>query len=160
MLIGCYLLEALLQSTLDCFFDQLCFAQLTSYLSSRVIWNGTTLDGTLKSHFSTNSTVGDMVKRLMVEEWVWRSEYSEYFDGCRPLECRYTVKTRNDGIFIATTVIGVIGGLVTALRLAVPRVVWLIRWKKRQQLDGEGKTSVKDVHSGEAYLPHLTSEVT
>jgi hypothetical protein len=129
---GCYLLEALLQFTLECFYDHSCFAELRSYLSSIIVWNGPTLDDSIASRISTNSTVDEMVKKLMVEEWQWRSEYSEYFDECRPVECRYMVKTRNDAIFIATTVIGVIGGLITALRLIVPCLVEFMSFLHRR----------------------------
>ena len=52
----------------------------------------------------------------MVEEWQWTMLYDDYFEACRPSECRDIVKTRNNAIYIITTVIGLIGGLVTALK--------------------------------------------
>ena len=53
--------------------------------------------------------------------------YDEYYEVCRPSECQYEVKTRNNVIFIVTTVIGLIGGLVTSFTIVVPLVVKLIR---------------------------------
>ena len=122
---GCFVVEALLQSTLECFFDQQCFDEVTVLLSSTVLWNGTVLDDQMKSRFSPTTPVGEMLQVLMVEEWDWSSAYGDYFNECRPVQCSYTVRTRNDVIIIVTTVVGLIGGLVTALKLIVPCIVWL-----------------------------------
>ena len=133
---GCFVVEALLQSTLECFFDQQCFDEVTVLLSSTVLWNGTVLDDQMKSRFSPTTPVGEMLQVLMVEEWDWSLAYGDYFNECRPVQCSYTVRTRNDVIIIVTTVVGLIGGLVTALKLIVPRIVqlvsYVVRWKRRK----------------------------
>ena len=116
MYTGCYILESLLQSTLECFYDHDCFHNLTSTMSNTVQPNVTLLDSLVRSNFSTTSTVGEMLEKLMVEEWQWTMLYDDYFEACRPSECRDIVKTRNNAIYIITTVIGLIGGLVTALK--------------------------------------------
>jgi hypothetical protein len=75
----------------------------------------------------------------MIETWNWTITYNDYFEDCRPVACIYTVKTRNDAIYIVTTLIGLVGGLVTALKLAVPNLVNLIRKKKDQQFKDRSK---------------------
>ncbi|CAF1183739.1 unnamed protein product [Rotaria magnacalcarata] len=134
MYIGCYVLEALLQSSLECFYDPICFNSVMSYLNSTVIWNGTVMNRTTPSRFLTTSTVGDILDELMIEIWNWTLKFDDYFAQCRPIACSYTVKARNDAIYIMTILIGLVGGLVTALKLAVPNLVNFTRKKKEQQL--------------------------
>ncbi|CAM4790538.1 unnamed protein product [Rotaria magnacalcarata] len=131
---GCYILEALLQSSLECFYDPICFESMMSYLNSTVIWNGTVMNRTTPSRFLTTSTVGDILDELMIEIWNWTLKFDDYFAQCRPIACSYTVKARNDAIYIMTILIGLVGGLVTALKLAVPNLVNFTRKKKEQQL--------------------------
>ena len=69
LLTDCYPVEALPQSTLDC------FGELGSSLTVELMWGGTTLDNQMTSHFATNSTGGDMVQKLMVEDWKWERAY-------------------------------------------------------------------------------------
>ena len=132
MFTGCYVLESLLQSTLECFYDQQCFSRLTSALSQTVRANVSILDATAVSSFSTTSTVGEILNKLMVDDWQWKLMYEKYYEACRPSECRYTLKTRNSVIYIVTTVIGLIGGLMTALKIVVPLIVGWVRMKKTQ----------------------------
>ncbi|CAF2095911.1 unnamed protein product [Rotaria magnacalcarata] len=135
---GCYILEALLQSSLECFYDPICFESMMSYLNSTVIWNGTVMNRTTPSRFLTTSAIGDILDELMIEIWNWTLKFDDYFAQCRPIACSYTVEARNDAIYIMTTLIGLVGGLVTALKLAVPNSVNLIRKKKDRQLCDTG----------------------
>ena len=139
MYIGCYILESLLQSTLECFHDQSCFDILTSTMSASIQPNVTLLQAEVNVNFTTTSTVGDMLNKLMVDKWIVNTRYENYYAECRPSECRYTVMTRNGAICIVTAIVGLIGGLVTALKLIVPLFVRLIRKKKSEHGDVEGK---------------------
>ncbi|CAF1449799.1 unnamed protein product [Adineta steineri] len=131
--IGCYVIEALLQSTLQCFYDKTCIDHLQVYLTTASPMNVTALDSSLPSQYSEDSTIKNLLNSLMIEEWNSTQLYDRYYDECQPIECTYTVKTRNNVIYIVTTVFGIIGGLITVLKLVVPRVVKFIR-KKRSQL--------------------------
>ena len=95
--------------------------------------NVTILDATAISHFLTTSTASEILNELMVEDWQWTNMYDQYYESCHPLECRYTVKTRNDVVYIVTTVIGLIGGLVIALKLIVPRLVHFSSYLQRRR---------------------------
>jgi hypothetical protein len=97
------------------------------------------MNSSASSQFSTTSTVGELLNNLMVEQWRWSSTYVDYFDECHPVECSYTFKTRNYVIYIMTILIGLIGGLVTILKLAVPFIVTLFRKKKIEQSSEIGK---------------------
>ncbi|CAF3952300.1 unnamed protein product, partial [Adineta steineri] len=127
---GCYVIEALLQSTLQCFYDQTCIDNLQIYLSPPVLMDVTALDSLLPSQYSENSTIEDLLNNLMIEEWNSTQLYDQYYNECQPIECTYTIETRNSVIYIITTIFGIIGGLITVLRCVVPQVVKFVRKKK------------------------------
>jgi hypothetical protein len=93
--------------------------------------NVTALDQSLPSRFFPNSTLQVIVDELMVEEWNRSRMYDRYYNACQPIECTYTHQTKNSIVYIVTTLIGLLGGLITVLKLIVPRAVMLVR-KKRE----------------------------
>ena len=119
---SCFAVEALLQSTLECFYNQTCINILQTYMSS-LSMNVSALDSSLLSRFEQNSTIESLVDVLMVEEWNLSSVYEDYYKECQPKKCIYTYVGRNDAIYIVTTVIGLVGGLVTVLTFVIPRSV-------------------------------------
>jgi hypothetical protein len=128
--VGCYVIESLLQSNLECFYNQTCINKLQSYFASLPSMNITALDTSLSSRYLENSTIEDLLDQLMVEEWNPSIMYENYFNECQPTECTYTHQTKNNIIYIVTTIIGLIGGLITVLKLIVPRIVKFARRKK------------------------------
>ncbi|CAF1554382.1 unnamed protein product, partial [Adineta steineri] len=66
---GCYIIESLLQSDLQCFYNQTCINKLQSYLGSSTLMNVTALDISLSIQYLENSTIADVLDQLMVEEW-------------------------------------------------------------------------------------------
>jgi hypothetical protein len=123
--IGCFVIEALLQSTMECFYNQTCINQLRSYLVSSLPMNVTALNSSLPSQYFINSTIEELLDNLMVEQWNSSLMYDSYYNECQPAQCSYTYVTKNDIIYIVTTLIGLVGGLITALKLVVPRLVKL-----------------------------------
>ncbi|CAF4390250.1 unnamed protein product, partial [Adineta steineri] len=92
--------------------------------------NLTTLDSSLLIGFSMNSTIQELVDELMVEEWNSSTIYDGYYNECQPSKCSYSYQTKNDAIYIITTLIGLVGGLITVLKLIVPRLIKMMRRKK------------------------------
>ncbi|CAF1025688.1 unnamed protein product [Adineta steineri] len=123
---GCYIIESLLQSDLQCFYNQTCINKLQSYFQGSSLMNVTALDTSMSSQFLENSTIGDILDQLMVEEWINSSIYENYYNECKPSHCSYTVTTKNSAIYIITTLIGLVGGLITVLKLMVPYLVKFI----------------------------------
>ena len=141
MYAGCYIIEALRKSTLECFYSPTCLNDLKSQLSMTLDLNGTLLDASLLTKFAANTSIGTILDELMVENWKWSSIYSDYYDSCQPLECTYTYKTRNDAIYIITSLISLLGGLIVALKFIVPRSVAIFRKRKMHAPEsGTGKT--------------------
>ena len=120
---GCYVVESLLVSTLQCFYDELCLKNVIYHVNPNLTLNATALNASMSTRFKPNSTVKEMLDELMVEEWVWNITFSKYFDECAPSQCTYTIASKNDAIFIVTTVFGLVGGLVKISKLIIPHLV-------------------------------------
>lgn len=129
MRVGCNVLDALEHSTLECFYNQACFDQMQTYLGSTAPWNGAILDRTGPSQFRPTSTIGELLNSLLVEEWRAGMGYDEYHQACSPVDCNrtmsnseptkisITVESKKPMIFIATTAIGLIGGLAIIFKM-------------------------------------------
>ncbi|CAF0788979.1 unnamed protein product [Adineta steineri] len=126
---GCYIIESLLQSNLKCFYNQTCINKLQSYFQTSSFMNVTALNISLSAQFFENSTIADVLDQLMVEEWINSSIYDNYYSECQPSGCSYTVTTKNNAIYIITTLIGLVGGLITVLKFVVPNLVKLSNLK-------------------------------
>lgn len=130
--VGCYLVTAMRQSTLQCLYNQLCLNQLLFYLQSPININVTALDGTKPSRFSTSTSVGEMLTILMVDSWIQNISYSPYYSQCQPSYCIYSIIGKNSFIYILTILIGLFGGLYKGLKMSVPIAVKFIRNRKKR----------------------------
>ena len=119
---GCYIVEGILKSTLQCLYNETCVNMLQSFISSPSM-NVVSMDTPSSSRFQQNSTVETLVNQLMVEKWHLSSVYEDYYNQCQPTKCIYTYVGRNGITYIVATVFGLIGGLVAILRVLIPRLV-------------------------------------
>jgi hypothetical protein len=144
---GCYMIESLLQSTLECFFDQECIKQLQAHLSqsSPASINVTAMNSSFSSLYSENSTIKELLDSFMIEQWNVSINYEQYYNQCQSTQCTYTIETRNDLIYIVTTLFGVVGGLTTVLKLILPRLIKLVRKKREEQRTSTGKKNSKRI---------------
>jgi hypothetical protein len=140
---GCFVIEALLQSTLRCFYDQQCINSIHVYLSNTPLLDIIPLNSSLPSNYSKDSTIQELVDNLMIEQWNASAIYKKYYNECRPTQCTYTVQRRNDIIYIVTTLFGIIGGLTTVLRLILPRLVNAVRKKREHPRPATSKRKLK-----------------
>ncbi|CAF1082903.1 unnamed protein product [Didymodactylos carnosus] len=127
--LGCYLLESLLQSTLECFYDQACLDEIQSWIFTDYI-NITPLVSTQLSQYQPNTTIKEILNNLMIEQWYVTTSYQLYYGQCNPSECIYSYSDSFDILYILTKIITLIGGLTKLSRILVPRVVKLWRRKK------------------------------
>ena len=143
MYVGCYIVESLLRSNFECFYDKTCISHLQSYYVLNQPIPVTELNQSLSSQYSQNSTVQEILDKLMIEEWNASVFYDKYYDQCQPKQCSYSYQMRNDAIYIITTLIGLVGGLTTILKIVVPRLVNFLRRKKRARRLDHGKRMTK-----------------
>ncbi len=115
---ACYPLEGLLASSLECYFDSSCLQLIVPNSTAFIPLNSTEI-----SQFSPNTTVDDLINELMVEQWSLDIRPEDYYNQCAPLTCTYSYPHRNTWLSIITTIISILGGLNTVLRLIVPRLV-------------------------------------
>ena len=111
-------MDGLRQSTLKCFYDQICLNELRRLL--KVSDFVPLLDSGIPTRYPPNTTtIGTMMDKLFVESWNIRSNYTAYFENCAPHECHYSYTEQNNVIFILTTLLGLYGGLTVILKLLV-----------------------------------------
>jgi hypothetical protein len=125
MLAGCYPLEAILQSTLGCLYDQRC-------IDSTNIFKAINISSSISSHFPIDATVESIVNKLMVEEFLTTMSYELYFKQCAPLSCTYSSVNNKNIIEGIITLIGLYGGLLIICHLfAIFIVKQFLRIKSR-----------------------------
>ncbi|CAF4465058.1 unnamed protein product [Rotaria magnacalcarata] len=120
---GCFMIESLLQSTLECFYNQTCINQLNSYLLSNSSLDVKALDSSLTSRFVEKSTMEELINKLLIEQWNLSMIHENYYNACQPISCIYSYTTRNDIIYILTIVIGLVGGIIEILKFVIPPVI-------------------------------------
>jgi hypothetical protein len=116
--VGCYLIESLLQSSLECFYNDSCINEIQKYLPSSSSMIVRPLNSSLLSESLENSTIQELLDKLMIEEWNSSQLYDRYYNECNPKQCTYTREI----------LLGIVGGLTTVLRVVVPQVVKFIMY--------------------------------
>ena len=81
--VGCYGVEALFQSTLDCFFDRECLDEFLALYSPATSINVTVLNAS-QTNLGLNTTVETIFHSIFVEWWSTASSFSNYVAKCLP----------------------------------------------------------------------------
>ncbi|CAF4085126.1 unnamed protein product, partial [Adineta steineri] len=82
MMTGCYPLESLLQTTLQCFYNQSCIDSTNKFAQLNI--------SSLKtSQYQVNTTIQLILNNLMIEEYIVNKSYEDYFNQCAPSSCSY-----------------------------------------------------------------------
>ena len=121
--VRCVITDALLQSSLICFYDQACIDRILYYTQFNASAPVTALTTATSDQYFANSTVKELLDQLMIDIWHFSAEHDSYFNSCQPVQCTYTQVTKNGALVIITTLFGLIGGLVKVLRFFVPLLV-------------------------------------
>ncbi|CAF0746321.1 unnamed protein product [Adineta steineri] len=119
---ACTPLEALLQSTLDCLYENECLQLLSNYFPALNHMGVNWTDFLLTSK-QQNLSVSDYFNNLFIEEWLTNINYSKYFNECHPSACTYTATDRAAFTYAITLFISLYGGLVIILRLSASLLV-------------------------------------
>ncbi|CAF1437495.1 unnamed protein product [Adineta steineri] len=120
--------QALLVSTLECFYNETCLSYIKQSISSpQSSINITTLKSSSSSlNHSQYDRIETLANDLFVREWVNKSFYERYFNQCHSLTCQYSYKSRLTFISIGTIIIGFMGGVNVVLHLLLPFIVKLL----------------------------------
>ncbi|CAF1360181.1 unnamed protein product [Adineta steineri] len=128
--IGCFITDAVSQSSLMCWYDDSCMEQLQMIFVSAGVTtfnNATKLNSALNINFPPNTVVQTIIENIMVDKWQSSASYTNFYQKCRPALCSYTYEERSSAIFIITTIIGLFGGLNIALRLISHDGIWFLQ---------------------------------
>ncbi|CAF1282103.1 unnamed protein product, partial [Adineta ricciae] len=121
MFSGCYLVNSVLQSTLECFYNQTC---LNTF---QVTFGGSNNDPRFPILDSSlnlmNETIGSIVSRLMVDNWKTNIDFSAYFNACALSFCTYEYIQFHSFAYLFTMIVGVFGGLTKSLCFFVPILI-------------------------------------
>jgi hypothetical protein len=130
--VGCFPVESLLQSTLECLFDSSCLENIRTFIPSSNI-TGVYALNTSQTRFAPNTFIEIIINNLFVEKWLMKPSFSNYYAQCAPILCTYTILKRKDSLYVLTKLLGLYGGLTATLSLCVPvMVAW---WRKRRVIN-------------------------
>ena len=124
MMVGCYPYTSLLQSTLQCFYQQSCLRRLEKFIPGFSLISPIS---SWSSRFTENTTVNELFIQLFVESWNNQSDFSAYFQACSPQSCSYSYDRRFNWIYVLITLVGLFGGLKIITYSAAPIVMWIVR---------------------------------
>ena len=133
LVIGCYPIDGLGMSTLECFFSSECIATIISFLEYYTQLDGSPpvnftppiaqpsvlppMDRSTPSRFPLTTPIGTTIDELFIEQWNNTSSYEKYLAACASTECRYEYVRRNSLLYVVTSLLGLYGGLTVGLRL-------------------------------------------
>ncbi|CAF0987059.1 unnamed protein product [Adineta ricciae] len=101
---GCYTIEAMLQSTIQCLYEKSCLDKTNRTKPLEILYN--------QGRFSLNTTFETLLNELMLEKLVSNLSYENYFENCSPSLCTHSIQNANNLIEGITIVIALYGGVV------------------------------------------------
>ncbi|CAF1356663.1 unnamed protein product [Adineta steineri] len=157
-IVSCYAIDSLFLSTLECLYTDVdCFSILMNYVKEAYLTNTNTslwadvhplVHDSTSSQYTPNTSVGMILKKLMIEQWNPISTYEKFYKLCAPIYCTYSQKIRKETILTLTIkMISMIAGLTVSLKLITPLLIKIIfkllsiinkRHKNRQEEQQRG----------------------
>ncbi|CAF2856611.1 unnamed protein product [Rotaria sp. Silwood2] len=111
--VGCVPQNALLQSTLECFYNQSCLDTVISLTGALRTVSPLNISNSF-SRFSPTTPIAVLFDNLMIESWENSIDFVTYFQTCAPKACSYSYVQRFSLIYMITTMVSVFGGLSAA----------------------------------------------
>ncbi|CAF4003628.1 unnamed protein product [Adineta steineri] len=121
---GCLPLDAMLQSSFSCFYNQTCLSLLQTLIYFAKPFPIKTLIPSLLS--SSNRTVETILADFFLEEWVQNGSFDLYYDECAPKRCQYSHSLSFNWIYFLTKTLAILGGLSKLLRYIVSFVAMIV----------------------------------
>jgi hypothetical protein len=122
IMVGCLPYSSLLQSTLECFYNQSCLDLIQTFIKKLSY-----ISPLASSHFAQNTTVNDLLDQLFIESWNNESSFTNYFQVCSPHSCTYSYNRRFNLLYVIVTMISLFGGLKIILMVSSPFILNLIK---------------------------------
>ncbi len=123
MYAGCYPLEALLQATFECLYDQQCIDPTDNFQAMNI---------SQPTHFDINTTIESIVNELMIERFSIETSYLNYFTQCAPSSCQYSYIENKNIIDGLTNLISLYGGVMVICRAVAVLIIKLLQRRIRK----------------------------
>jgi hypothetical protein len=117
-MVGCYPLESLLKSNLQCLYNASCFSQL-----SNVNQSISALHDSKTSRYEKDTTVELILNELMVDQWFNSVIYENYYNKCAPSLCSYSYTHRRSALEVLAFLLGLQSGLLIIMNVVARMVV-------------------------------------
>ncbi|CAF3888438.1 unnamed protein product [Rotaria sp. Silwood1] len=130
--VGCVPQNALLQSTLECFYNQSCLDIVITLTGALRTVSALNISNSI-SRFHPTTTIGDIFDNLMLESWQIFPDFAAYFNICAPAACSYSYIQRFFFIYMITVAASLFGGLSVALHIGCSLLVKFISKISYQQ---------------------------
>ena len=111
-------------------FSVLEYASLWGVSTEVVLRLGFLLDKNVTLHFPPNATGSDILRLLVIEDWNEKINYDLYYKNCNPINCFYTITKKFHIPTVLTSIIGLMGGISVILRISIPPIIKLIRYRR------------------------------
>ncbi|CAF1152540.1 unnamed protein product [Adineta steineri] len=126
MLSGCLPLDSMLESTLECLYDQTCIDKISDALDSSIRYTPLIADHT-RFHPINIMKLDNITNQFFIEKWSESVSFEAYFNACHTDKCSYTISKRFNIGYISSTVITFYGGLSVGLTLTIPLVFKIVQ---------------------------------
>ncbi|CAF1031606.1 unnamed protein product [Adineta ricciae] len=105
LFIGCYPMKTILQSSLQCFYNETCLQIILSYFQKSSSNNISFQILSSNNSYGTDEKVEQMVDRLFVDQWNINRSYENYYEKCHPTFCTYSYIEYFNIFYIVTTIL-------------------------------------------------------
>ena len=153
LVVGCSPIEGLRMSTLECLYSSDCISKIISHLEYYIEMDGSPptnfhspasplialrpLNHSTDLHFLPNTSIGTLINKIFIEDWIKETSYEAYFKACAPSVCRYQYTKRLDILYVVTSLLAIYGGLTVGWRFITWKTLvlyeWLKRWKRTRR---------------------------
>ncbi|UJR19141.1 hypothetical protein I4U23_022271 [Adineta vaga] len=136
MTVGCFVIDSLQLSTLECFYSEFCLSLLYLYMNETASSEYTGIRWFNAHHlvynpestrFALNTSLGVILREMLVEKWNVSFSFDQYYRRCAPNYCTYSITARTKSfVEIVIILMSTISGLVAALTFIIPKLVALV----------------------------------
>ena len=122
---GCWPTETLLLSTSEHFYNRTALETILRYINASSSVNDlfVALNASSDSFYDPRVSIETLAENLFVETLTEQLNYTAYFEQCSPDSCFIDTNERASFLYIATSLLGLYGGLSVVLLFVTPYVV-------------------------------------
>lgn len=142
MAIGCFAMESLLLSTLECIYSDICLSEIYSQLLYKTVdmksWFDTypLLYKPASTRFALNASLESIVSELMIEQWSLSFSFDRYYRACAPRNCTYSYPARTtSAVRLVIMLMSCISGLTIVLRFVADLLIKAVFRFRRPKIE-------------------------